>query len=239
VKILVEQIQCWKSKPTDKLAFDPNAQQFWEKHFPESSTIDLGTFIIRLEGTLGSKRMHEALHELFSCDDKEHVSLETFQTFVYRFGPWNNLLQNVENIIKNSWFVTVSNFEEAEDLLRGHPVGTFLVRIDSERGKKCGFTVSWVDSINIGSNRNSYHVMHKRIKIEKDENQQSKFIFDKFEKKDLVELVNEFKTIDRLKLQKPYPFSKKMQDFYYGIVKHGDDVFRTAFGQKKLWNDFL
>jgi len=128
--------------------------------------------------------------------------------------------------------VTVSNFEEAEDLLRGHPVGTFLVRIDSERGKKCGFTVSWVDSINIGSNRNSYHVMHKRIMIEKDENQQSKFIFDKFEKKDLVELVNEFKTIDRLKLQKPYPFSKKMQDFYYGIVKHGDDVFRTAFGQK-------
>ena len=89
--------------------------------------------------------------------EADEVSIENFGSILEYFGPISDkntttpILDRVRNVLSQTWFHGDLDTREAERLLGGRSIGTYLVRFSTSAPG--GFTISKVSSKNITHQR--------------------------------------------------------------------------------------
>jgi hypothetical protein len=140
----------------------PLAIQFWEKYFKGKWKVDWDLFVRRFPAALGKKKDSSKLKLNFECLDKlateeekgeKFITIERFGTLLKWFGPIKSegadILDHIQNTMKQDWFFGPIAYEDAEGFLKHHKLpGTFLVRLNmggSTPVESSPFTISRVD----------------------------------------------------------------------------------------------
>ena len=85
-----------------------------------------------------------------------YVTPLSFGAFLQRFGPFRGCIPRVQAVVKAKWFQWFITREEAERLLQGCSLGTFLIRLSVD---KCQprtsnrFALSYVERTSQGANQ--------------------------------------------------------------------------------------
>eukprot|EP01090_Pellita_catalonica_P003467 TRINITY_DN1313_c0_g1_i1.p1 TRINITY_DN1313_c0_g1~~TRINITY_DN1313_c0_g1_i1.p1 ORF type:complete len:777 (-),score=129.97 TRINITY_DN1313_c0_g1_i1:76-2406(-) len=111
---------------------DPMAIALWKEfgggaRFFVPWKVFIRAFSKRL-GVVLSESNENMLKMVLDFSDSGGVTAYKFSEFLKGFGPFEKCLGNLRSVLSQPWFKSFLSREEAERLLYGEPVGTFLVR---------------------------------------------------------------------------------------------------------------
>eukprot|EP01124_Arcella_intermedia_P020089 TRINITY_DN2752_c0_g1_i2.p1 TRINITY_DN2752_c0_g1~~TRINITY_DN2752_c0_g1_i2.p1 ORF type:complete len:486 (-),score=63.95 TRINITY_DN2752_c0_g1_i2:20-1477(-) len=130
----------------------PQQKDFWKEHFKSQVKVPLATFeavhnpYVKAKTSTQQLVLSRVLGEDSPFEGKV-VTIERFRAFYCWFGSATPLIDYVISVVGSEWFFGALSATEADNFLKNHNPGTFLVRFN--KGEKCPvetapFTISMV-----------------------------------------------------------------------------------------------
>jgi len=135
-----------KTQGVDMLV-DPEAKQFWKSAFGEKELmIRWATFFHALEMTLGEdyKEEEDAIREFIDFADDGFVTPYEFNVFLQWFGPLKGCCVRLLKPLEDGMLCGFCPALEADNMLNGKSVGTYLIRFSKTRVGS--YAITFVDA---------------------------------------------------------------------------------------------
>eukprot|EP00698_Gefionella_okellyi_P009609 TRINITY_DN245_c0_g1_i1.p1 TRINITY_DN245_c0_g1~~TRINITY_DN245_c0_g1_i1.p1 ORF type:complete len:694 (-),score=114.10 TRINITY_DN245_c0_g1_i1:443-2524(-) len=129
---------------------EQQAEEFWQQEqWPLSALMRWADFLAALKRQLRGSVDDVAdyiKYILFypNSESADAVSVELFTKFLAWFGPLQECMPRLTEVVDQEWFHWFISREQAEQLLRPRTPGTFLIRFSSQQGS---FALSYVDRL--------------------------------------------------------------------------------------------
>jgi len=159
-----------EARVTYFLGFDQAAQAFWTKYWPTQGKVDwvnesegnscfLPCLARNLKFPYDSKtfpknkllRVEGSYLPLYTyhAGKPSEITLEDFRKVLLWFGPFNNLLSNLEQYCSQPWFWGAASYEISRSSLASLDPGCFIVRLNLGRNQPITdtpYTICYVDA---------------------------------------------------------------------------------------------
>jgi len=184
---------------------DQDGKDLWDKLFGlESFMIDWDKFLIGMKKILTDMKQDEetVLQYILDNSNTGFINQHKFSEFLKGFGPVQDCIKNVKNILSAKWFYGFLSRNEIDLLLRDQPVGSFLIRFSSSQPGSFALAFS---TLNSTGEKVPCHILINSCKplgfqVQEQENQDARTF------QNLYELVDFYSVFLQLAFQSGLPF---------------------------------
>eukprot|EP01130_Rhizamoeba_saxonica_P006105 TRINITY_DN2427_c0_g1_i2.p1 TRINITY_DN2427_c0_g1~~TRINITY_DN2427_c0_g1_i2.p1 ORF type:complete len:531 (+),score=108.05 TRINITY_DN2427_c0_g1_i2:255-1847(+) len=117
---------------------DTEASTFWTMIGENEEQINFATFLAAFSNSFGDlTRLDKKMLSMLLLKTAKGVGEVTqlaFGHLVAQFGPWNDILVNMRNDVRKSYFFGNTSVRRTRIYLAGEPIGTFILRLCQKYG---------------------------------------------------------------------------------------------------------
>jgi len=184
---------------------DQDGKDLWDKLFGlESFMIEWDKFLLGMKKILTDIKEDEetVLQYILDNSNTGFINQHKFSEFLKGFGPVQDCIKNIKNILSARWFYGFLSRTEIDLLLRDQPVGCFLIRFSSSQPGSFALAFS---TVNANGEKVPCHILINSCKplgfqVQEQENQDARTF------QNLYELVDFYSVFLQLPFSSDLPF---------------------------------